>query len=82
MKDIFVARQPIFNRQIEVIGYELLYRASGTSKTSGAHAQMDGDRLTIDVILNTFMEIGLDQLVGDKIAFINFTQISNKFQSN
>lgn len=70
MLDIFVGRQPIFNRQLNVVGYELLFREFETEKA----AVVDGDLATSQVILNTFMEIGLDQLVGNRMAFINLTR--------
>jgi EAL and modified HD-GYP domain-containing signal transduction protein len=33
---------------------------------------LDGDQPTSEVIVNTFMEIGLDEMVGKDLAFINF----------
>jgi len=70
MLDIFVGRQPIFNRRLNVVGYELLFRKFGASEAN----VVDGDLATSQVILNTFMEIGLDRLVGDGLAFINLTR--------
>ena len=50
--------------------YELLFR-SGESN----HARVtDGDQATSQVILNTFMELGLETIVGSKLAFINLTR--------
>ncbi|MEO5573477.1 MAG: HDOD domain-containing protein [Gammaproteobacteria bacterium] len=70
MLDVFVGRQPIYNRQLEVFAYELLFR-SGVNN----HAIFDdGDQATSQVILNTFMEIGLENIVGEKMAFINLTR--------
>jgi len=69
--DLFVGRQPIFNRKMEVIGYELLYRDSDSNAANFS----DGDHATSSVIINTFVEIGLDRLVGSKgLAFINLTR--------
>lgn len=67
---VYVGRQPIFNRKIEVIGYELLYRGGDTDRA----VFTDGDAATSAVISNTFLEIGLDRLVEDKLAFINLTR--------
>ena len=65
---MFIARQPIFNKSMEVFGYELLYRSGSDSKgfdgTSSSHA-------TASVIGGLF-ESGIDQIVDDKRAFINF----------
>lgn len=70
MQNIYVGRQPIYNRQLKVIGYELLFRRFDC-ETSGV---FDHDTATSQVILNTFLEIGLDELVGAGLAFINLTR--------
>ncbi len=70
MNDIFIGRQPIYDRKQGVYAYELLFR----SAHSNAADITDGDQATSDVIVNTFMEIGLDNIVGDKLAFINLTR--------
>src|SRR5919106_5237592 len=70
MLDIFVGRQPIYDRGLEVVAYELLFR-SGESNRAGV---VDGDLATSQVLHNTFVEIGLDTIVGCKQAFINFTR--------
>ena len=71
MPDLFVGRQPIFDRNLEVIGYELLYRSIQTGQANVT----DGDQATTQVILNTFSQLGLESLVGgQKKAFINATR--------
>lgn len=70
MLDVFVGRQPIYNSDLEVFAYELLFRSSIKN-----YAEFDdADRATSQVILNTFMEIGLEKIVGEKMAFINLTR--------
>ncbi len=69
-KDVFLARQPIFTRALTVYGYELLYRPDAVN---GA-GEVNGNQATSQVLINAFMEIGFDNLVGDRLAFINFTQ--------
>lgn len=64
-----VGRQAIFNRQMEVFGYELLYR-DGTSNSANI---MDGDEATARVMVNTFLELGIDQIAGNTQAFLNLT---------
>lgn len=71
MSDLLVGRQPIFNRNKEVIGYELLYRSSQNESSVNVS---NGDYATTQVLLNTFSEIGLDNIVGSGFAFINFTR--------
>lgn len=61
-----VARQPIVNRKGELFGYEILYRAPGQST-------FDGNTATSSTLLDLLVDIGLDNLVGGKRAFINFT---------
>ena len=70
MHDVFVARQPIFDRDLRVYGYELLFRHADSQLAN----VVDGDRATSDVILNAFTVIGLDELIGDNQAFINMTR--------
>ena len=66
--DIFVARQPIFRRNREVHGYELLYRADTNNAFDGTPA----DVATARVIANSFLTIGSHRLLNGKAAFINF----------
>lgn len=67
--EVFVARQPIFNDKEEVIAYELLYRSSRENSFSFS----DGDKATSDVIINSFLNIGIRELTNGKPSFINFT---------
>ncbi len=65
--DIFVARQPIFDRQRRVAGYELLYRSSETNR-----AQADDANLITSVNLErTLVSFGLEALIGDRDAWVN-----------
>lgn len=68
--DVFLGRQPIFGRNLEVFAYELLYRdgSVGTANFS------DGDSATSRVLVNAFTEIGLDRVVGGRLAFVNLTR--------
>src|SRR3989449_90769 len=65
---VLVSRQPIYRTDMAVFGYELLFRDSEINRASFS----DGDQATAEVILNTFMEIGLQEVVGQRLAFINF----------
>jgi len=75
MGNIRIARQPIYDRDLQVYAYELLYRA-GTTNASGADtdANFDGDRATSALLGTAFGDMGIEALVGDKRAFINFTR--------
>lgn len=66
---ILVARQPIFDKTKNVVAYELLFRSSMSNNYGGG----DGDQATTDVIVASFLSIGMDVVTGGKKAFINFT---------
>ncbi len=67
---MFIARQPIFNKGMEVFGYELLFRAGSDSTEydglSATHATAS--------VLGSLFESGIEQIVDDKRAFINFNE--------
>ncbi|MSR89944.1 EAL and HDOD domain-containing protein [Inconstantimicrobium porci] len=67
--DIFIGRQPIFDRNLKVVGYELLYRNGNVS----SYNCDDGDRATENLLYNV-SSMGLRLLCCNKSAFINFTQ--------
>ena len=68
--DIFVGRQPIYGRRLELYAYELLYRGSDIDYADFS----EGDRATSQVLLNTFTEFGLERIVGGHLAFVNLTR--------
>lgn len=68
--EVFVARQPIFNQKEDVCGYELLYRQNNINE----FPNIDGDQATADVIINSFLNIGIDDLSCGLPCFINFTE--------
>ncbi len=67
--EVFVARQPIFDRHRQVWAYELLYR-SGSHETrfNGTGASS----ATRQVISNGMLAIGFDSLLRGKHACVNF----------
>jgi c-di-GMP phosphodiesterase len=67
MHTIYVARQPIYDRRLNRIGYELLYRTGDVE----AARVTSGQQASAQVIVNTFLNIGVDRLVGSAFAFIN-----------
>jgi EAL and modified HD-GYP domain-containing signal transduction protein len=67
--DVFVARQPIFDRRSRVWGYELLFR-SGAAQ--GKFDGTEASSATRQVISNSMLAIGLDTLLQEKQALINF----------
>lgn len=67
---VYIARQPIFNRQRDIIAYELLYR-DPTSKTSRI---VDADSATGSVLMISTLLAPFEKLLDNKPAFINFTK--------
>lgn len=65
--DIFVARQPIFDRRRNVVAYELLFR-SGMQNAFGQH---DPNQASIQMMDTTLLGFGLDSLIGEKQAYFN-----------
>src|SRR5437868_13585543 len=70
VEKVFVGRQPIYRDGVEVFAYELLSRNSELNRA----AFTDGDKATAQLLLNTFVDIGLDQVVGPNLAFVNVTR--------
>ncbi|RRJ84644.1 EAL and HDOD domain-containing protein [Aestuariirhabdus litorea] len=67
-----LARQPIFDTQRQVHAYELLFRDSDSN--SASLGPEDGDSATSTLFSNLFAGVGLEEMVGDAPAFINFTR--------
>lgn len=67
--NVLLARQPIYDVSLKVVGYELLFRPP-----QQAGWQWDGDVATSQLVLNAFAEIGIDKAADNKSAFINFTR--------
>ncbi len=67
--EAFVARQPIFNRQQKVYAYELLFRDS----MDNFMPEIDSDTATNQLLQNSFLTIGVDEICDGRLSFINFT---------
>ncbi len=67
---VYVARQPIFDQQLRVCGYELLYRRS----ENNIFENVDDSLATADVIHNAYLVFNLRELTEGTRAFINFPQ--------
>src|SRR5438552_16588122 len=66
--DFFVARQPIFNRDLSVYGYELLFRSCLENSFDGTEATLASSH----VISSGLFSTGAGKLLAGKKAFINF----------
>jgi EAL and modified HD-GYP domain-containing signal transduction protein len=69
--DLFVAAQPIFDRQTRIYGHELLFRSGPENYFPQG---VDPDRATSSVISTGFGLIGLQALTGSGMAFVNVTR--------
>lgn len=65
----YAARQPILNRDKELIGYELLFRDG----VDNVFPNIDGDEATTRLIEGSQFNFGLEDLTDNKPAYINFT---------
>jgi len=65
--DAFVGRQAIFDRRLEVVGYELLFRNSEENRARFS----DANQASATTMLNAFVEMGLDSLVGSLPVWVN-----------
>jgi EAL and modified HD-GYP domain-containing signal transduction protein len=67
---VHVARQPIFDTTGDVVAYELLFRG----RMDAVDAERRDSYATSQVVVNTFTEFGVDEVVGDRTCFINLTR--------
>jgi EAL and modified HD-GYP domain-containing signal transduction protein len=68
--DIIIARQPIFDKNLKVVAYELLYRSNIKDEQ---YTGVDGDFSTASIIMGSFLHGGIENITDNKLAFINFT---------
>jgi c-di-GMP-related signal transduction protein len=68
---VHVGRQPIFDINSQVLGYELLFRTKLAAETAEI---TDPDAATAQIIVDTFSQFGVRSLVGPGLAFINVTR--------
>ena len=64
---VHLGRQPVFDADLMVVGYELLFRRAGSTTAQVS----DPEQATADVVVKTFADFGLEAVVGDKLAFVN-----------
>jgi c-di-GMP-related signal transduction protein len=67
MGQFMVGRQPIFDAALVVHGYELLFRGLEAERP-------DGDQMTAEVLVHAGLDLGLEALVGGKLAYVNATR--------
>jgi len=67
MDNIYIARQPIFDSKRDLFGYELLFQDADVPFSN----IIDQDLAFSQVITNSFLNIGVENLVGSSNVFIN-----------
>lgn len=67
IKDIFLGRQPILDREQRIVAYELLFR---DGKSADATVT-DDMQATASVIHHAFSEMGVQTVLGKQLGFIN-----------
>lgn len=68
----YIARQPIYNSDKTLFGYELLYRNSDKN----CYSSVDDDRATRELTYNILSEFDFSSLTNEKYGFVNFTRES------
>lgn len=67
----YIARQPIYNADKEIRGYELFYR-DGSHRSASQF--VDGDAATRSVLSEATSVFGLSRLTNNQMAYIHFTR--------
>lgn len=66
---VLFARQPIFDRKLDIVGFELLFRPATSNGV-----MLSGDEASSHVMLNAFTELPIGEVVEGQPAYINFTR--------
>jgi c-di-GMP-related signal transduction protein len=67
----YVARQPVFDRDLHVVAYELLFRGAAAAEEAFV---VDAQAATGEAALTAMSDIGLDTLVAGKRALVNVSR--------
>lgn len=67
---VFIARQPILDAAGHTFAYELLFRATPENR----FVPMDGDVASAQIIHDSMLVFGLDELTQGGLAFVNITR--------
>jgi EAL and modified HD-GYP domain-containing signal transduction protein len=70
MKKTYIARQAIFDRHLETVGYELFFRNSSVNE----FPEIDQDIASSKLIIQNHIQSDIQTLCMGKLAFINFTE--------
>ncbi|MGZ8379657.1 MAG: EAL and HDOD domain-containing protein [Gemmatirosa sp.] len=71
IRDVFVARQPIFDERDRLFAYELLYRSGTTQNWANG---VSSEQMCTDTVIHALLSIGMAPLTGGTLAFVNMTR--------
>lgn len=71
--NFYLARQPIFDQDQMVIGYEIVYKDTIHDTTTKLLSEEE-EKETALLLLNSYLDIGMDVLLGGHIAFVNCSE--------
>jgi EAL and modified HD-GYP domain-containing signal transduction protein len=66
VRDFYLARQPILDRNQALFGYEMLFRS-----TAAGPANVDTDIAATASVIAHAAQLGLERVIGDALGFIN-----------
>jgi EAL and modified HD-GYP domain-containing signal transduction protein len=66
VRDFYLARQPILDRNQALFGYEMLFRS-----TAAGPAKVDTDIAATASVIAHAAQLGLERVIGDALGFIN-----------
>jgi EAL and modified HD-GYP domain-containing signal transduction protein len=70
VEEFFLARQPILNREQELIAYELLFRRAG-----GNEASVTDDLSATASVIAHASELGMENVIGSRLGFFNIDAV-------
>lgn len=75
MRDVFVARQPIFDAKHRIRAYELLYRSGADAQAARTEtSNLSTYTMSSSVIVDSLLGMGLGRLTEGQTAFINIPE--------
>jgi c-di-GMP-related signal transduction protein len=68
----YLGRQPILDREGQLIAYELLFRPSHPDRAEPDEVDPNnGIRATADIVVETLGELGIENVLGECTGYIN-----------
>ena len=68
MEGFFLGRQPILDRNQNLVAFELLFRQEGTEEATNVTNDLSA---SANVIINAYCQLGIENVLGRQRGFIN-----------